>query len=231
MMVRVKTSCKQSMLRSKFQILLILLTGLLTMGTTCCKKEVPEKKPDKVFAGTFTLNPYKKIYNINDTIWISFETTDKILLDTLTNTKISADTTFFVYGFEYEKRYPHTSNTIDTFYSTIASGIFHEYLLVKPRFTTFDFYSDCNTSGGYTVKVGFKLKTTGIYSINLRGGAGLIKCPNKIVDFPFSGIWFKFNLPDCNKDIYLSIPKSDREESLKTEELIDKKEIFVFKVQ
>ena len=88
--------------------------------------------------------------------------------------------------------------------------------------------TDCNSTK-YFFKVGFIPKKTGVYSIEPNISA--VDCPNKVIR-NFNTTSFIFDLADCNKDIWLSIPSASRGGELGfTDVRIDRKEIFVFKVE
>lgn len=72
-------------------------------------------------------------------------------------------------------------------------------------------------------------KKTGVYSIASNGY--LADCPSKLKSQP-STFKLTFDLADCNKDVYLSIPAPARGGELGFVDVsIDKKKIFVFKVE
>lgn len=106
---------------------------------------------------------------------------------------------------------------------------------MNPEFTTLytwynvlNFTTDCN-SNKYFFKVGFIPKETGIYSIEPKIIAA--DCANKIIR-NYSTSKFIFDLADCNKDVWLSIPPASRGGELgSTDVSVDKKELFVFKVE
>lgn len=106
---------------------------------------------------------------------------------------------------------------------------------MNPEFTTLytwykvlNFTTDCN-SNKYFFRVGFIPKETGIYSIEPNIIAA--DCANKIIR-NYSTSKFIFDLADCNKDVWLSIPPASRGGELgSTDVSVDKKELFVFKVE
>jgi hypothetical protein len=68
------------------------------MGTQCGKDFITPS-PTYEFSEKLSLTPYKKVYSINDTIWVQFQTNDKSLYDKISNSRISTDTTFLKGGF------------------------------------------------------------------------------------------------------------------------------------
>lgn len=214
-------------------IFFIVFCAVCSMGFQC-QKESFFPIPQYQFGDKVSLYPYKKVYNIGDTIWVKFEITSKVLFEGLTNQNIATDTTFLAMTFQYQKRFPVQFSPTDTFCYTMTSLGLNQGLRVLQEYRTYKFLNyitDCSQNF-YLFKIGFIPKTVGIYSINGPGG-DVIDCPNKVVKSPYSNIVFIFDLFDCNKDIYLSIPPASRGTSVKgqTEREIDNKKIFVFKVE
>lgn len=215
------------MKRKPLLIITTLVIVLLTMGLQCGKEQI-ERNPKYEFFEKLTLTPYKKIYSINDTITIQFQSNDKKLFDKLSNSLISIDTSQLKVGFYYHKRYvignqpeffceTKVDNPIDLSFTTLYSGY---------NFLTFK--TNCSAPN-YYFKASFIPKKTGIYS--LEPFITHQYCQNKI-DRPYTTIKFIFDLADCNKDVWLSIPPASRGGELGSTDLkIDKKEMFVFKVE
>ncbi len=210
-----------------FLIFLLIVVVNMVMSTEC-NKEVIAINPSYEFLEKLTLTPYKKIYSINDTIWVQFQTADKSLYDKISNSRISTDTTFLQVGFYYHKLY-NIGTAPEFFCDVNVDNSFN------PEFTTlYAWYNLLNISTGcnsiqYFFKVGFIPKKTGIYSIE--PNITLVNCANKIIQ-NYSTSRFIFDLADCNKDVWLSIPPASRGGELGfTDVSIDKKEIFVFQVE
>lgn len=206
-------------------LLLCILFSILIMGFQC-ERDMFVVKPLYEFSEKLSLSPYKKTYVVGDTIWIQFQTADKSLFDKLTGSKISTDTTFL-----------HTSFSIRLLYSTsvLATKMFDTK--VEPaidvqhesgqQFHNVHFKTDCSINR-YSFRVGFVLKQKGIFSI--QPYCILSACPSK-QNVYYSTFKFLFDLSDCNKDIWLSIPPVSRGGELgSTDVKIDRKELFVFKV-
>jgi hypothetical protein len=215
-------------------VIFTLAIGIVSFGFQCGKEDlipVPENR----FVEKLSLFPYKKTYQRGDTIWLQFQTASKTLFESLTNRVIPTDSTFMALNFLYQKRYPIPFNaTVDTFCYTTTSFGLNQGLKIPPASRSDNFltyFSDCN-SNFYFFKVGFIPKTTGIYSLNWPAGE-LVDCPNKVLKSTYSIVNFRFDLADCNKDVYVSIPPASRGESVKgyTEKEIDNKKVFVFKVE
>ena len=98
------------------------------MGTQC-GKDIITPNPTYEFSEKLSLTPYKKVYSINDTIWVQFQTNDKSLYDKISNSRISTDTTFLRGGFYYYRRYPN-ENVQEFFCDVIVDNS------LNPEFTT-----------------------------------------------------------------------------------------------
>ena len=193
-----------------------------------CGKPYMEIKPTYEFSEKLTLSPYKKTYSLNDTITIQFITTDKKLFDKLSNSTVPTDTSQFFVRFNYRRRYPIV-NRIEYFCDARAENpIDLSFTTFETIYNTLTYKTSCSDPN-YLIKVSFIPKKTGIYSIE----PFIINeyCPDKI-DRPYTTTQFTFDLADCNKDVWLSIPPASRGGELGfTDVSIDKKEIFVFKVE
>lgn len=213
----------------QFGILLFALLGvaLLTMGVRC-QKDFPLPTPKYEYVAQLTLTPYKKIYAINDTIWMVFKTADKTLFDQLSGKRVSTDTTFLRSSFYLQKRYP-IGNTTEFFSDVVVDSVSDSSF--KTLYTIYNilkFQTGCGKNH-YFFRVGFVPKKPGIYSIN--PGGDIVRCPDKL-SMAMSTFKFTFDLVDCNKDVWLSIPPASRGgETGLTDVRIDKKELFVFKVE
>lgn len=204
-----------------------LVISLMCMGAKCDKEYIEPKLAHEFFE-KLTLTPYKKIYSINDTITVQFQTTDKMLFDRITNSTISTETSQLFVGFYYHKRY--IIGTEPEFFCEIEvdNPIDLSFTTLYPWYNVLSYKTDCS-SPNYFLKVSFIPKKTGIYS--LESFISNQYCPNKI-DNPYTTTKFIFDLADCNKDVWLSIPPESRGGELGfTDVQILKKEIFVFKVE
>ena len=210
-----------------YLILFLLLAANAMMGTQC-NKEFILIPPTYSFVEKLSLTPYKKIYAVNDTIWVQFKTTDKSLYDKISNSRIETDTTFLQAGFYYNKRFSIDTSSQLFCDAEVTNGLNIQFTKLYPWNNLLSFTTDCNSSE-YFFKVGFIPKTTGIYSIDPYITA--VNCANKIT-WNYTETKFIFDLADCNKDVWLSIPAAARGgESGFTDVSIDNKEIFVFKVE
>lgn len=215
------------MKRHHFILFFLIIGANFIMGTQC-RKDFVIPEPTYKFLEKLTLTPYKKIYSINDTIWVQFKTTNKSLYDQLSYHLISTDTTFLRGGFYYYRRYPN--DNVQEFFCDvdIDNSLNPEFTTLYTIYNVLNFATDCN-SNRYFFKVGFIPKKTGVYSIEPNLTA--VDCANK-VNRDYTTTRFIFDLADCNKDIWLSIPAASRGgDNGFTEGRIDRKEIFVFKVE
>ena len=215
------------MRQSHVCILIFLSVALMTMSFQC-NKEYPDLITAYEYTEKLTLTPYKKTYAVNDTIWVQFQTADKKLFDKLSSHRVSTDTTFLRVEFNFHRRYP----------SPIAVELFSDVTVdnaldvsFKPLYTIYNvlnFNTDCGNNR-YFFRVGFVPKKTGVYSMEPHGAVS--PCPGKS-KLPYSTFKFTFDVADCNKDVWLSIPPQSRGGELgHTDVRIDRKEIFVFKVE
>jgi hypothetical protein len=215
-------------MKRKYPILFTFFSFfLLAMGFQC-NKDLVAPEPVHEYAEKLSLSPYKKIYSINDTIWLQFQTTNKALFDKRTGTQIRTDTTYLQAIFHLFRRYP--AGAAVEFFSEVKTDSVQD-LSFTPLYTyynTLSFKTSCSSSR-YFFRAGFILKKTGIYSLEPNGS--LAACAGKY-NLPYTTFRFTFDLPDCNKDIWLSIPVQSRGgETGFTDRRIDEKEIFLFKVE
>jgi hypothetical protein len=185
------------------------------------------------FSQQINLYPYSKYYKVGDTIWLEVKTNNKTLFDTIHQQKISADSIALGFSVVVTRRYLPGSST------NIHACDFIDTANLNAGFTTTG-YNDalyfnfgCNSDTEFSFIVGIVLAHTGIFSFDL-GRNNVSSCfPGGNNSLIFSSIDYKFNLNDCNKDIYLSIPDASRGESVPgyTASLIDQKQVFVFQVQ
>jgi len=79
-----------------------------------CEKLYTVPVPTYEFTEKLSLTPYKKIYAINDTIWVQFQTTNKTLFDKLSGNRVATDTSFLQVGFSLNRLFP-LGNTVELF--------------------------------------------------------------------------------------------------------------------
>ena len=210
-----------------FYFILVLSLALSTTGFRCYKDDVG---PGYQFAAMFSLAPYKKVYSINDTIRLQFRTTDKTFIDQVSNTPIGTDSTHMLLQFQYVNLAVGPANQ-DTLCYSMLSGFLNGGLKVFSNYTVVELDTDCANTPFYSVEVSFIPKKRGVYGLRLPYPAVFFTCRGRATTFPAANLLFTYNLPDCNKDVFLSIPQGQRRDGPYTEELIDKKQIFAFEVQ
>jgi hypothetical protein len=219
------------LIKNRYFIMLIsVCTAILTMSLQkCYRDDIPEPKPVYDFAEKIILSPYKKTYAITDTIWLQFKTTDKKLFDKISNSRVSTDTTHLYMHFNYSKLYPFYNVANSELCSVVFTGNLNYSSFTRPEFyNVIEVDTDCN-SNFYFIKIGIVPKNTGIFLISI--GASVRNCPNKKVH-SYIKTSFTFDLADCNKDVFLSIPASSRGAGQDLTELqLDNKELFAFKVE
>jgi hypothetical protein len=210
-------------------ITLILVTiALTTMSLQCRKYDAEPPPPVYEFQEKISLAPYKKTYAVNDTIWVQFQTTDKSLFDKLSGKKVVTDTTFLQADFSCYKIYRPDYDTVTFCDVKIDDPVAPTLVTLYPFHGLVIYQTACNSSN-YNFKMGFVPKKAGIYSIQPH--IKLMYCPNKMIWQPITSR-FIFDLNDCNKDVWLTIPPASRGGQLgSTDVAIDNKEIFVFRVE
>jgi hypothetical protein len=217
---------------TKTYLLIFTLAGvaLITMGLQCGKEypATPQVIPVYKYAEKITLTPFRKVYAINDTIWVQFQTADKTLYDELSGRRISTDTTFLKVSFDLIRQYPAEFNLEEYAGVTVENGLEVSFKpVIAPR-DELTFHTDCG-NGPYFFKAGFVLKKTGVYS--LQPLAMVTPCPDKKTDLP-SNFTFTFDLPDCNTDVWQTIEdKSVNGRDSYIGVGIERKQIFAFKVE
>ncbi len=219
------------MIRPIWFLIFFFVLMTITMATQC-RKEYNE--PAKYnFRELVNLFPAKKTYNVNDTIFISFKTNSKTLFDFLSNQRLSSTSVKFIFGATILPKYSTPINPTGGFCTFILpSGVVGNYYSSQSGTNSY-FQVDCDSLSGYDIKIGVILKYSGIYVLNLPDGILLAPCNGQTNPYTSSFLQFTYNLADCNKDIYLSIPSANRKEYPTgfTEAQIDFKVAYAFNVQ
>ena len=201
------------------------------MGTQCRKDKIALQYS---FLEKIELYPAQKSYRVGDTIWLQSTNSTKMLFDQKTGQEIIADTVGINFGFGFNSRYFVLSplNPPNGFCDFILVNGVNLNIHLDTYGTGAHFGFGCSPNGN-TFKLGIVPKFNGIYSLDIGGFGYVGGCSNRISVFPNSTIEYRFNLADCNKDIYLSIPPNSRGESSKgyTEGEIDNKKVFILKVE
>ncbi len=212
----------------KFVIFSFLAIFLMS---TQCRKEPPIVYQYK-FLEKIDLYPFQKSYHVGDTLWIQYSNLDSKFFDQITRQRIFSDTISLPFQFGYNSRYQAPVNPVGGFFDFKAMNVVVLDTHFEPNGESL--FTSTNCSNTYNFKIGIVSKYSGIYSLDFWGVPRTVgSCVNRSFLSQYSTIEYRFNLLDCNKDVYLSIPANSRGESSKgyTESLIDNKEIFVFKVE
>lgn len=217
-------------MKKSFMLLVALVSLAFSTLSFTCGRDYAEPKLAYLFAEKLTLMPYQKEYAINDTIWMQLQTADKTLFDQLISARIATDTSYMRPAFIYEKAYPVTPAP------GVICGVWAPEVanleIIQPHdnrpYTFMQFSTDC-AAKTYFFRVGFVPKQAGIYFIQPLNS--LANCPNKRT-WERSEFNLTFDLADCNKDIFLTIPPQSRsEQPTSAEARIENKELFYFRVR
>jgi hypothetical protein len=202
-----------------------LLLAVMCMGTTCRDEPGPTYR----FLEGVDLFPAQKSYTVGDTLWIQYANPEKRLYDQKTSQTIPVDTVSltFAIGFVPWYDYPVMDPTVGYIDFVGPDGVKSGGLM-----ETFG----CVAANGYDFKLAVVPKQKGIYSLNLNGAPrDVTACSSRFSGFPYSSIEYYFDLADCNKDVFLSIPPYQRSEARRAkgtlEAEIDQKMVFYFKVE
>ncbi len=167
-------------MKSQLTLIVFLFSLTIILGLQCEKDYVAYIPPKEAFKEKINLFPAKKTYNINDTIWLTFTTTDKSLFDTISNQRLPTN------GLEFNFR-----SILLPIHSTPPNftNSYCKFILtnnIAPNYDTTQFYSMINFETGcdlqpfYNIKLGLVLKYTGIYLLNLSDvGTKFQPCANQ----------------------------------------------------
>jgi hypothetical protein len=219
------------MLKQINSILLLSFLMTILMGLQCDKEYVAPPKQN--FLEKVSLIPAQKVYNVNDTIWLRYITSNKTFLDQISRQRLPTNTIQFGFGAILLPKYSTPLNPTDGFCSFILpNNVTAKYVTSQSGTSTY-FSIDCDNAAAYNIQLGVVLKYTGIYVLNLPDGITLEACSNETNPYTTARVQFIYNSSDCNKDIYLSIPDSARQEFPVgfTAAQIDYKVAYAFKVQ
>ena len=207
-----------------------LFVTLLCMSTECRKEEIKYKYN---FSEKLDLFPAQKTYKVGDTIWIQYTNPDKKLFDSPTRQYINLDSIYVPLQISFNCRYNTPVNPAGGFCDYVSVNGVNVGRYLGDYGTGFLSQFGCHNNN-YDFKVGIVPRQKGIYSLDLFGVLRTIgPCPGRILNIPLATIEYRFNLADCNKDIYQSIPPYSRGESQKgyTESKIDDKQVYLVNVE
>jgi hypothetical protein len=203
------------------------------MATTC-RDDVEDYT--YTFQEKIDLYPAQKSYKVGDTIWIQYSNPTKRLFDQKTSQTVSADTVSITFAVGYNAKYGYpTINPSDGFCDFISMNGVNEGRYLGDYGTSMLQTFGCENNNGYDFNIAVVPKQKGIYSLNLNGVPRTVAaCSNRISGFPFSTIDYSYDLADCNKDVFLSIPPNSRSEARGAkgtqEAEIDQKKVYYLKV-
>ncbi|GAB3530392.1 hypothetical protein GCM10027443_10890 [Pontibacter brevis] len=211
---------KKKPFASKFRYLVLAVFSFLTMGFSC--EEYVEPEYTHIIQETLTLTPYKKTYKVGDTIWIETNIpTGKYLYDTKVFQRVLIDSVSLPLNLNYYKLYKNPSRTIGDFIKPVHAD------LVERKSPYLSFRYACNQPD-YNFKVGLVLLSSGIYSLRIHDQNYFSNCITGS-QASRSRIYYKFDVADSNKDIFLAIPPISRG-GWGTDKM-DAKEEFVLQVE
>ena len=219
------------MTRQTSSILLLIILMTILMGVQCREDYI--EPPKQRFLETVDLTPAQKVYSVNDTIWLKYFTSSKTFLDTISGQRLPTNTIKFGFGASLSPKYNTPINPPGGFCNFILPNNTTSQYVTSQSGTSTYFSVDCDNASAYNIQLGVVLKYKGIYVLNLPGGISLEPCTSQTNPYPSARVQFTYNLSDCNKDIYLSIPDSARKEFPVgiTATQIDYKVAYAFKVQ
>lgn len=203
------------------------------MGTQCNKYEFPPRVLKYDFTQKIILSPYKKQYKVNDTIWISLITSSKILFDTKSGQQIGVDSIFLPFSVNMTKWYPSFPNINPSLYCEFITppGLNPSTNNYNTGITTY-FSFGCDNNPGFTFRSGVVLKGQGVFRLELGNTQETGLCNQyNFSNTVYSQIGYTYDLTDCNKDVFLSLPPSPGNVAPMIESQIDKKKTFIIEVQ
>lgn len=214
-----KSMKKQKLSISKFRYLILAVFSCLTMSFSC--EEYVEPEYSHIIQETLTLTPYKKTYKVGDTIWIETNIpTGKYLYDTEVFQRVLIDSVSLPLNLNYHNLYKNPSFVIGGFIKPVHAD------QVERQSPHLSFRYTCNQPD-YNFKVGLVLLTPGIYSLRIHDQNFFSNCITGS-QASRSRIYYKFDVADSNKDIFLAIPPISRG-GLSTDKM-DAKEEFIVQV-
>jgi len=198
---------------------------------TQCNKDIDYELPKQDFAEKVTLSPSRKVYNVGDTIWLNFTKQDKTLYDALSNQQLPSYMIKFLFGATLVSLYDTPQNPSTSLFDfAVPTGVTAS---ISSNISTSSAYwfLGCDNTVNYNARLGVIPKFQGIYLLEVSfRRSDIEKCSNQTNPYPRSSILFTFDVPDTNKDIYITIPQSERNDPL-YERQIDAKVGYAFKVQ
>jgi hypothetical protein len=215
-------------------LVLIFMSTLEVAACSDCKSvlAVPIKYQ---FLQQVNLFPYKEKYHIGDTIRFGFTDTGKMVLDTISNNYIKADSLEYTLRAEVERLdnykqpipalgYFFTSTDGLTFVQNTSGGSF--------AVTWFDTnLTACNAEPNLSYSVGIIPRQAGIYLLSFLLLEGINNCYHG--SSAPAVMNFRFDLQDCNEDLLTGIASSsvDTADKAVYTRLALAKEAFIFEIE
>jgi hypothetical protein len=216
----------------------LVLVFISTLELTACGgdcKSVLTLPFKYQFLQQVSLVPYQEKYNIGDTIRFGFTDTGKMLLDTISNTFIKADSLRYTIRAgisrldNYNQPIPalgyfYTSTNGLTFVQNTSGGSF--------AVTLFDTnLTACSAEPNLVYSAGVIPRQAGIYLLSFLVLEGINNCYNGS-PVP-AAVNFLFDLQDCNEDLLTGIASSsiDTADKAGYTKLALAKQVFIFEIE
>ncbi len=216
----------------------LILVFISTLGFGACGgdcKSVLAVPIKYQFLQQVNLSPYQEKYNIGDTIRFGFTDTGKMVLDTISNTLIKADSLEYTIRADIERLdnykqpipalgYFFTSTDGLTFVQNTSGGSF--------AVTFFDTnLTACSAEPNLIYSAGIIPRQTGIYLLSFLLMEGPNNCYNGSQARAYMN--FSFDLQDCNEDLLTGIASSslDTADKATYTKLALAKEVFIFEIE
>ncbi|MHA4847642.1 hypothetical protein ACX0G7_25980 [Flavitalea antarctica] len=217
---------------SKYLSYLTTIFCLMVITGFQCDKEEPAP-PKQSFVERMALTPAKKVYHIGDTLWLKFITSDKTLLDTISNQRLSSSSLKIFFGASVVPLFQTPADPVDGYCNFITPANTVADLRTSKYGTIVSFDVGCDNATSYDVQIGIILKYSGFYALRLPDWAELKVCRNVVNPYPAASLLFRYDLTDLNNDVYNTIPSSARRDFPNgfNELLINLKAAYAFHVQ
>lgn len=207
------------------RILTYFCIGLLSMAFQC-EGPVSPSFPNNTFSEKLVLFPTQKQYKIGDTLWIQYANPTNSFFDTLTQQPITAAGLSFHFNASVTSLHKPPTELDRSFCDYLTAQGFNVDRTITNHGAICDFDVGCGTTG-YDFTTAIILKQEGLFSLSLSDGYQYVwPCPTHT--FPSASITFTFNVVDSNKDVYLLLPASKRDDHVT--EQIDKKKAYIINV-
>lgn len=209
--------------------------NLVIICILCACTEPPREDPQLQFkfAGKITVDPLKKSYNLGDTIWLKYSNPGKTLTDIPTGKIMNSDSLALQFKVSFNSIYAPAVQA--PFCRYIAPGASDQGIISGQSGTGFYGLFGCRPPSESDFTLGVIPEKKGIFGLYLSESLQLVTgCQALSTQFPRSGISYKFDAADGNKDIYLSIPPGTLPEEVPRGALgswIDEKRVLVIKVE